>query len=294
MRVSTGDSPPAAAINQGWGRSTLIAYPALPCMKLSIAIVTCNEAANIRRTLESVTWADEVVIVDSGSTDDTLTIARQFGAKIYVEAWKGYGPQVNSAIDKCTSPWIFSLDADEAITPHLAQEIRDLLAGQPRYRAYNIRRSNLIFGRWMRHGGLYPDPKLRLLQQGATRWRENTEPHATPPWNEPIGTLKADLLHYQYPTISSYIEHMDRYSTASIPLVLRRGKTSSSLPAFVWNVVVNPVATFFYNYFFRLGLLDGREGLLFHLYHSGYVSWKFAKAWESDRRERKPIGEGQL
>jgi len=257
-------------------------------MKLSIAIVACNEAANIRRTLESVTWADEVVVVDSGSADETVAICREFGAKIFVEPWKGYGPQVNSAIDKCTSPWVFSLDADEVIPPDLAAEIRELLAGQPKYRAYNVRRSNLVFGRWMRHGGLYPDPKLRLLQQGATRWRENTEPHATPPWNEPIGILKADLQHYQYPTISAYIEHMDRYSTASIPLVLRRGKTSRSLLAFLGSVALNPIATFFYNYFFRLGFLDGREGLLFHLYHSGYVSWKFAKAWERDRQECGP------
>ena len=104
-------------------------------MKLSIAILTFNEAANIRRTLESVAWADELVVVDSGSTDETLAIARQFGTKIYVESWKGYGAQVNSALDKCTSPWMFILDADEVMTPELVGEIRSLLAGQPEYRA---------------------------------------------------------------------------------------------------------------------------------------------------------------
>ncbi len=252
-------------------------------MKLSFAILTFNEAANLGRTLESVAWADELIVVDSGSTDETLAIAQRFHAKIYVEPWKGYGGQMNSAIDKCTSPWVFSLDADEVLTPELVTEIQTLLAGQPEYQAYTVPRLNQIFGRWMRHGGLYPDRKLRLFQRGTARLPENTEPHATPKWSGPIGALQSDLLHYQYPTLSSYIEHMDRYSSASVPLLLRRGKTSRSLPAFVFGTVLNPVATFLYNYVCRLGFLDGREGLLLHLYHAGYVSWKYSKAWERSR-----------
>jgi glycosyltransferase involved in cell wall biosynthesis len=258
-------------------------------MKLSIAILTFNEAANIRRTLDSVAWANELIVVDSGSTDNTLAIAQEFGAKIFVEPWKGYGGQVNSAIDKCTSPWVFSLDADEVMTPELVREIRSLLAGQPEYRAYMVPRLNQIFGRWMRHGGLYPDRKLRLFQPGTARLPEDTEPHATPKWNGRIGALRAHLLHYQYPTLSSYIEHMDRYSSASVPMLLRRRKTSRSLPAFWLRTVLNPGATFLYNYFFRLGFLDGREGLLFHLYHSAYVSWKYAKAWREGEQERRRV-----
>jgi glycosyltransferase involved in cell wall biosynthesis len=255
-------------------------------MKLSVAIPTFNEAANLGRTLESVAWADEIIVVDSGSTDETLAIAQRFNAHIYVEPWKGYGGQVNSALDKCTSPWLFSLDADEVLTPELIREIQVLLAGQPKYRAYTVPRLNQIFGRWMRHGGLYPDRKLRLFQRGTARLPENTEPHATPKWSGPTGALQSDLLHYQYPTLSSYIEHMDHYSSASVPLVLRRGKTGRSLPAFLLGTVLNPVATFLYNYICRLGFLDGREGLLLHLYHAGYVSWKYAKAWERARQDK--------
>jgi glycosyltransferase involved in cell wall biosynthesis len=255
-------------------------------MKISFAILTFNEAANLGRTLESVAWADELVVVDSGSTDDTLAIARRFNARIYVEPWKGYGGQMNSAIDKCTSPWVFSLDADEVLTPELIQEIQNLLAGNPEYQAYTVPRLNQIFGRWMRHGGLYPDRKLRLFRSGTARLREDTEPHATPKWNGPTGALRSDLLHYQYPTLSSYIDHMDRYSSASVPLLLRRGKTARSLPAFIFATVLNPVATFFYNYIGRLGFLDRREGLLFHLYHSCYVSWKYAKVWQQVRQDR--------
>lgn len=252
-------------------------------MKLSVAIISFNEEKNIRRTLSSVAWADELIVVDSGSTDNTVAIANEFGARVYFEPWKGYGAQMNSAIDKCTSPWIFSLDADEVLTPELSAEIRRLIAGKPNFRAYSVPRLNLTFGHWMRHGGLYPDRKLRLFQPGTARLPEDTEPHATPKWSGPIGSLQSNLLHYQYPTVDLYVEHMNRYSTVSVPLVLRRGRTSHSLGAFIWNVVVQPAAMFVYNYIVRLGFLDGREGLLFHLYHSGYVSWKYAKAWERSR-----------
>jgi glycosyltransferase involved in cell wall biosynthesis len=255
-------------------------------LRISVPIVACNEAANLGRTLASVAWADEIVLVDSGSTDETLAIAAEFKAKVFSEPWKGYGPQVNSAIDKCTGDWILALDADEAVTPELRTEIQALLAGEPQFDAYWIPRLNLFLGRWMRHGGVYPDPKLRLFRRGTARLREDTEPHATPKWDGPTGRLEAHMLHYAYPNLAVYLEHMDRYSTASVPLVLRRGKTSRGLPAFVVNTLLNPVATFVYNYVLRLGFLDGREGILFHLYHAVYVSWKYAKAWQVAKAER--------
>ncbi len=258
---------------------------------LSVAIVAYNEAENLARTLASVRWADEIVVVDSGSTDGTIAIARTFGAVVFEEAWKGYGAQVNSALDKCTQRWILNLDADEVVTPGLAERIRSLLAGEPRFAGYTVPRVNLIFGRWMRHGGLYPDRKLRLFRRGFARLREDTEPHATPKPTGPVGQLEGgDLEHYQYPTLDAYIEHMQRYSTASVPLLLARGKTSRSTAAFVTNTVLNPVLTFFYNYVIRLGFLDGREGLTFHLNHALYVNWKYVKARaraEGDRRDRE-------
>jgi glycosyltransferase involved in cell wall biosynthesis len=251
---------------------------------LSFALVAMNEEANLARVLPSISWADEIVLVDSGSTDGTIALAESFDVKIYHEAWKGYGGQVNSALDKCSMHWTFSLDADEEITPELAREIQELLAARPQYQAYWVPRRNFILHRWMRHGGFYPDRKLRLFKTGAARCLENTEPHATPKFTGPTGVLHGDILHYAYPTLELYIEHMDRYSRASVPLVLRKGKNSQNIFAFVWNMLVNPVATFIYNYILRLGFLDGREGLLLHLYHSVYVSWKYAKAWESKRK----------
>ncbi len=253
---------------------------------LSIAMVACNEEANIARTLASVIdLASEINLVDSGSTDHTPEIARSFGAKVRVfeEPWKGFARQKNSAIDKATGEWVLLLDADEVVSAELAAEIRTLLAGEPEYKAYWMPRLNQIFGRWMRHGGFSPDRKLRLFRKGTARLPEDVEVHETPGTTAATGTLKHNLLHYQYPTLALYVEHMDRYSSASVPLALRKGRTSRSLAAFLVNIVLNPAATFVKNYVFRLGFLDGREGLLLHLYHSVYVSWKYAKAWEKSR-----------
>jgi glycosyltransferase involved in cell wall biosynthesis len=252
--------------------------------KLSVAMITLNEAANLPRTLESVAWADEINIVDNGSTDGTQEIAAKYGARVFTEPWKGFGAQMNSALAKCTAHWILSLDADEVVTPELAEEVRALLAGTPEFPVYSVPRKNMIFGRWLRHGGLYPDRKLRLFQKGTAYWPEDIEPHSTGKWNGPTGALQAPLLHHQYPSLTLYIEHMNRYSTASVPTLLKKGKTSRGLSAFVWNVVLTPLATFAYNYIFRLGFLDGREGLLLHLTHSGYVHWKYAKTWQAGRK----------
>jgi glycosyltransferase involved in cell wall biosynthesis len=252
-------------------------------MTLSVAMITMNEEANLPRTLESVGFADEIVIVDSHSTDRTVEIARGVGAKVFDEDFKGHGGQKNSAINQCTSDWILLLDADEVLSAELQASIRTLLQTAPKFSAYWINRSNQIFGRWMRHGGYYPDRKLRLFRCGQARMTNEASPHSTPFHDGPTGRLKGDLLHYAYPTLALYLEHMQRYSTEMARLAVARGKASRSPFAFVWNVVLNPVATFAYNYIVRLGFLDGREGLLLHLYHSVYVSWKYAKAWEMAR-----------
>lgn len=249
---------------------------------LSVAIITKNEETNLQRTLESVRWADEVVIVDCGSTDRTAEIARGCGAKVFFEAWHGFGRQKNIAIEHCLSEWVLSLDADEEVSPALAQEIQQLLSGEPSVEAYFLPRQNLFLGRWIKHGGYYPDPKLRLFRKGAARFEERAV-HETLHSTDSTDTLRGSLIHHAYPTLESYIEHMNRYSSLGAEQAAAKGSFSRGLPAFLWNVLVNPAATFLYNYVFRFGFLDGREGLLLHLYHSAYVSWKYAKAWESGR-----------
>ncbi len=250
---------------------------------LSVAIITRNEEANLARTLGSVAWADEIVVVDSGSNDRTEEIARSFRSRFFLEEWKGFAAQKNSALEKCSSDWILSLDADESLSDELAKEIWELLERDPPFDGYALPRRNLFLGRWMRFGGFYPDPKLRLFRRGAAEF-EARPVHETVHFAGKPGRLKGDMVHDAYPTLEAYIAHMDRYSMLGAEQAVREGKSMLSPLAFAANVVLNPVATFGYNYFFRLGFLDGREGLLLHLYHSVYVSWKYAKAWEQSRR----------
>jgi len=268
---------------------------------VSVVIITCNEEANIGRTLESVMplvrdGKGEIIIVDSGSTDRTVEIAQSFGAKVFVEAWKGYAAQKNSAIEKATGDWILSLDADEEVDAGLAEEIGFLILGNPRHlvsggvpvyqkggvastvHGFWVRRKNHFLGRWIKHGGLWPDPKLRLFRRGEASFEERAV-HETVQVKGTIRRLTTGaLVHHSYPTLCDYIDHMNRYSSLSAEMARGRGFS------FV-NIVVRPVATFVYNYFFRLGFLDGREGLLLHLYHAVYVSWKYAKAWEMARAD---------
>ena len=249
---------------------------------LSVAIITRNEEANLERTLGSVAWADEIVVLDCGSSDRTEEIARKFRARFFVEEWQGFAAQKNSALEKCACDWLLSLDADEALSDELAKEIWELLEGDPPFDGYALPRRNLFLGRWMRFGGFYPDPKLRLFRRGAAEF-EARPVHETVHFPGKAGRLKGDMVHNAYPTLSDYIAHMDRYSTLGAERVVSTGKWGRQWPAFAANVALNPAATFVYNYFFRLGFLDGREGLLLHLYHSVYVSWKYSKAWEQAR-----------
>lgn len=247
---------------------------------ISVAMIARNEEANLPRTLESVRWADEIVIVDSGSSDRTPDIARSFGGKhIFNREFRGHPEQKNVAIDRCTSDWILLLDADEVVSPELGEEIKRVLT-QPQYAAYWIPRLNLFLTRWLRHGGFYPDRKLRLFKRGVARLEEGVGPHGTLQFRGETGVLRGNLLHYAYPTLNVYLEHMNRYSSEASEALFVRGKTSHSIFAFVWNAILNPTATFLKNYIFRLGFMDGPEGLLLHLNHSMYINWKYVKAWE--------------
>lgn len=271
-------------------------------MRLSIVLITYNEEANIGRTLASVRplvdgGNGEIVVVDSGSTDRTVEIAQSYGAKVYDEPWKGYSAQKNSAIAKATGDWVLSLDADEELDPKLAA----LLAGSPseglgpeewcltlaRARWPNKRnhlpglpagffipRKNFFLGRWMKHGGFWPDPKLRLFRREAGVFEDRLV-HEDVKLAGPTLTLPYPLVHHCYPTLSDYIQHMDRYSSLGAKMI---GKGAGRFR--LGDIVLRPLLTFIYNFFVRLGFLDGREGLLLHLYHAVYVSWKYAKAWE--------------
>jgi glycosyltransferase involved in cell wall biosynthesis len=295
---------------------------------LSVVIITHNEEANIGRTITSVQplVADakgEIIVVDSGSTDRTVEIAKSFGAKVFVEEWKGYAAQKNSAIDKATGGWILSLDADESLELALIKELLFLYPSSPPpadigerfdrvrqmtylstrkirrevraiakahgdpgsifvgFTGFLIPRKNFFLGRWIKHGGFWPDPKLRLFKKDMARF-DDRPVHENAHLIEGLSPqLKGSILHHSYPTLTDYIDHMNRYSSLGAEMAVASGPRGFSL----FNIVLRPIATFIYNYFFRLGFLDGHEGLLLHLYHAVYVSWKYAKAWELGRKK---------
>ncbi len=271
-------------------------------MTLSVVIITYNEEANLGRTLKSIMPRlysegrrndEELIIVDSGSTDRTVEIAKSFGAKVFVEEWKGYAAQKNSAIEKATGSWILSLDADEAVSPELLNQIGSALVEQGSVYlrhspdslmyvdAFSMPRQNFFLQKRIRHGGFWPDRKVRLFRKGKGRFAARPV-HESVQVTGRIAELNGALIHHSYPTLSDYIAHMNRYSSLGAEMVVaKNGKIHFS----VLNIVVRPLATFIYNYFFRLGFLDGREGLLLHLYHAVYVSWKYAKAWELPRSQ---------
>lgn len=276
---------------------------------LSITLITFNEEKNIGPTLDSVAplvrdLGAEVIVVDSGSTDSTVELARAHGAKVFVEDWKGYGAQKNSAIDKATGEWILSLDADEVVSPELAAEIQSTLADvaeiSSRFCAtdeardaatsdmlsrrkrsavgFFMPRKNFFLDRWIKHGGFWPDRKLRLFRGGAGRFEER-QVHENAKVTGATARLQGALIHNAYPTLTGYIAHMNRYSSLGAEIAAGGGRRRFSLS----NIVLRPLFTFTYNYLIRLGFLDGREGFLLHLYHAVYVSWKYAKAWEPHR-----------
>ncbi len=285
-------------------------------MKISVALITLNEEANLACTLESVQplvrdGQGEIIVVDSGSTDRTLEIARAHGAKIFAEPWKGFAAQKNSAMEKAVGDWVLQLDADEVLENELCSEIlwvleaieqwnrdgfpvdtdarsrelrgRGLAYGldEPDLCGFYIPRRNFFLGRLIKHGGFYPDPKLRLIRRGAGKFEEYGA-HPTIKVNGPTDRLKHALIHNAYPTLRGYIDHMNSYSSSGAEVAVAKGHRGFSL----LNIVVRPKLTFIYNYICRLGFLDGREGFLLHMYHAVYVSWKYAKAWELARKKK--------
>ena len=291
-------------------------------MRISVALITLNEEANLTRTLESVMplvrdRQGEIIVVDSGSTDRTLEMAHSFGAKIFVEPWKGFAAQKNSAMEKASGDWVLQLDADEALEPELCDEIVWVIEAteewqkngfavnddarskelrsqgmaygidEPNLCGFYIPRKNYFLGRWIKHGGFYPDAKLRLIRRGSGNFEEYGA-HPTIKLNGNAVRLKHALIHNAYPTLRGYIDHMNSYSSSGAEVAVAKGHRGFNL----LNIVVRPKLTFFYNYVVRLGFLDGREGLLLHLYHAVYVSWKYAKAWE--RVQKAPNTKGGL
>lgn len=254
-------------------------------MRLSVCLITHNEEANIVRTLESVRGiADEIIVVDSHSTDSTVTLAKSSGAIVFDEDWKGFAAQKNSCIAKSGGDWILSLDADEEVSPELASSILALknASSAPQFGGYFMARRNLYLNKWIKRAGYYPDRKLRLVKRGYAKFQLRAV-HEDMKMSSNTGILNGDLIHHAYSDLEKFIDHANRYSSLGAQMVVDEKPAGFSIV----NILFRPAVNFIYRYVLRGGFLDGREGLLVHLTHASYVSWKFSKAWELSKKKTR-------
>ncbi len=241
-------------------------------MKISATIITFNEQANIARAIESLRCCDEVFVVDSGSTDRTVEIASNLGARVVEAPWRGYAGQKNFAAEQAAYDWVLSIDADEALSEALEAEIWQIKKNGPRYDAYTVPRMARYLGRWILHSGWYPDRKIRLYDRRKSRWVGDFV-HETVQVNGRVGHLKCNLLHYTFNSLSEHLSSLDRYTTLAAQELVARGYKAG------WSdLALDPFFTFFRTYIFQAGFLDGVEGLTIAFMAAFYNFLKFAKA----------------
>jgi glycosyltransferase involved in cell wall biosynthesis len=241
---------------------------------ISATVITFNEEANIAGALESLRWADEIVVVDSGSTDGTLEICRNRGVAIYGRAWTGYVDQKNYAVEKATNDWVFSLDADERVSPGLAREIADTVRSGLRYSGYRIPRVACFMGRWIRHGDWYPDYQLRFFDRRHGRWHGGRV-HESVRLDQAPGFLNGEIHHFTYRNLSAYLRRLESYSTLAAADYHERGTVSTPL-----RMLLNPAATFVKAYFLKRGFADGTPGFVVAVMGAVSVFFKYAKLYE--------------
>lgn len=241
---------------------------------VTATVITFNEAANIQAALESLSWADEIVVVDSESTDDTAAIARRFTDRVVVRPWPGYIAQKNFAAGQASHDWIFSLDADERVSPALAADIRAVLSGHAAAAGYRVPRVTYHLGRWIRSTDWYPDYQLRLYDRRTARWAGRYV-HESVQADGPVSDLRGELLHYAYRDLADHLQTMDRYTTLAARQMFEEGRRAGWL-----DLATHPPAAFLRNYVLRGGFRDGVPGLIVSAMNARYVGLKFAKLWE--------------
>ena len=241
---------------------------------VTVTVITKNEADALADALRSVSWADEIIVVDAESTDATVTVAKQFTDRVYVRPWKGYVDQKNHAAELSSHDWILSLDADERVTPQLGEEIRTLLAAEPASSGYRMPRVSFYFGRWMRTTDMYPDYQLRLYDRRKARW-DGKYVHESVRADGTVGYLKNDLQHYPYRDLSEHLIRMDRYTTLAARQMHEEGRRTSAM-----GMLTYAKLAFLRNYILKRGFRDGTAGFVISLVNSYYVFLKFAKLWE--------------
>jgi glycosyltransferase involved in cell wall biosynthesis len=246
--------------------------------KLSVTVITKNEAADIGAALASVAWADEIVVVDSHSRDETVAIARRHTDRVVVRDWAGYIDQKNHAASIASHDWILSLDADERVTPALAEEIRGVVSDAPRAAAFRVPRVTWHLGRWVRTTDWYPDYQTRLYDRRAAQWTGRYVHEAVTVRGE-TGRLRGELQHYAFRDIADHLETIDRYTTYAARQMDEDGRRAG-----LFDLTCHPPLAFLRNYVARGGVRDGLPGFIISALNSYYVFLKFAKLWELQHR----------
>jgi len=240
-------------------------------LPLSLCVITRDAAGQLAGCLASAPFAGEIVVVDSGSSDDTVEIARRCGARVFVQPWLGFGPQKNFAVAQAAHDWVLCLDADERVTPELGAAIRSALAATPVAAAFAMARRNRFLGRWLRHGEGYPDWIVRLFDRRRARWSDAAV-HENVAADGPIVRLDGDLLHESAESLDAYVAKQNRYTSLQATAMHARGERAG-----LWRIFAAPVARFLRLYIVRLGFLDGAAGFV-HIAIGSFASFlKYAK-----------------
>jgi glycosyltransferase involved in cell wall biosynthesis len=241
-------------------------------MKITATIITLNEERNIARAIESLRCCDEILILDSGSTDRTLQLAENLGARVFEAGWRGYSGQKNWAAEQAANDWILSLDADEALSEALEAEIWNLKKSGPRYDGYTMPRLARYLGRWILHSGWYPDRKIRLYDRRKGRWVGDFV-HESVHVGGRVGQLESNILHFTCESLSEHVKTMERYTTLAAQEIAAR-----QIQVPLWRVLMDPQWTFLKSFVLQRGFLDGREGLTIAYMAAFYTFLKYAKA----------------
>ena len=239
-------------------------------MSLSVIVITKNEAHAIGKCLESVSWADEIVVLDSGSTDGTVKICESFGAKVHVTDWPGFGPQKNRALDLATGEWVLSLDADEIVPPQLKAEIMGAIS-KGDADAYSFPRSSSYCGKFMRHGGWWPDRVTRLFRRGSARFSDDLV-HEKLIAEGKTAELSSPLIHIAFSDLEEVLQKVDRYSTAGALMMAQKGKRAS-----LGTAILHGFWSFFRTYFLKAGFLDGKEGFMLAVSNAEGTYYRYLK-----------------
>lgn len=244
-------------------------------LEVSVVVIAKDEADNIGGALESVRWANDIVVVDSGSRDRTVEIAKRYTDRVVTRAWRGYGDQKNYATSLAAHDWVLSLDADERVSSELAAEIDALFrSSAPATQGYRIPRVTRYLGRWIRSTDWYPDMQLRLYDRRVSRWNERPVHESVVVTGE-VGRLRSEIQHYAYRDVSHHLDTIDRYTTLAVDQMVMDTRRARAI-----DLVTRPPMAFLRNYLLRGGVRDGTPGLIVSLLNSYYVLLKFIKLWE--------------